>query len=149
MVDRSESTVQSAEFAKSIDDYYATKNVWLDKVEQLLSHQRSPEEPREAEAQARTRREQQPSYPEPEPLPKRYKCKKSKGKGRKLSEDTDPEVAMGKLSIDDGEPLASDEEYIDLEDLDLSKLQDEKSEKPSSEQIIKIREALGLPKEKR
>ena len=148
MVDKSESTVQSTEFSKSIDDYYATKNVWLDKVEQLLSHERSPEESREAEARARKRREQQPSYPEPGPLPKRYKCKSSKGKG-KLTEDTDSDVAMGNLSIDDGEPLASDEEYIDLEDLNLSKLQEGKNEKPSSDQIIKIREALGLPKEKR
>ena len=121
----------SPEFAKSLDEFYAAKADWLARTEKSLTQR-----PTEEEIQRMT--ENDPAEAQHQRVPrwndksKRYKRKKptdkttiGHGKGSELS-------AFANLSIDDEKPLASDEEYVEIPDLDVMQWTDKIKKAPNS-----------------
>ena len=122
-----DSTAGSAvsDFAKSIDEYYAAKTDWMAKAEKALSQ-------RPTEEEIQQRKESDPAKSQYHRVP-RYNDKLKRYKRKKTADKTDSELsAFANLSLDDEKPLASDEEYVDIRDFDVTQWMDMMNDTSSS-----------------
>lgn len=116
------------------DEFYAAKSDWMSKAESVLSQ-------RPTEEQVKEMKEKDPAkaqynrVPRPDYNLKRLRRKK-RAEAKKDAKGKDSDLSgFANLTIDDGEPLASDEEYVEMPDLDAmdwKELMKKKSHSPQS-----------------
>ena len=149
-------TSVSPKLAKSIDDFYKAKDEWHATVAKSYSQPSTTEREQPSRKEETTdkalaerfKREEAAIKARQEGRPTRFKRDETTDRS-KDGGDKDPKMSeFANLSVGDGEPLASDEECFELSAFDKAYWLDKKSPDSTPEQIAKIREALGMPKEK-